>query len=95
MLFVSFLLLMFLSLFLRFYGYKKSTQNCDISPIGTLHSSGVVMFINQETNNKIARARTKRPLRVSLPDLVAFAICRLLSVVVVTPTPITFCYECV
>jgi hypothetical protein len=53
------------------------------------------MFINQETNNRIARAKTKRPLRVSLHVLVAFAICRLLSVVVVTPTPITFGYECI
>ena len=95
MLFVLFLLLMFLSLFLRLYGYKKSTQNCDISPIGTLHSLGVVMFINQETNNNTASATTNRPLRVSLHVLVALPICRLLSVVVVTPTPITFGYECI
>lgn len=53
------------------------------------------MFINQETNNKMTIATTNRPLRVSLQVLVAFAICRLLSVVIGTPTPITFGYECV
>jgi len=53
------------------------------------------MFINQETNNSVASATTNRPLRVSLHVLVALPICRLLSVVVRTPTPITFGYECV
>jgi hypothetical protein len=53
------------------------------------------MFINQETNNRIRIATTNLPLRVSLHVLVAFAICRLLSVVVRTPTPVTFGYECV
>lgn len=49
------------------------------------------MFINHETNNKINRATTNRPLRVSLHVLVAFAICRLLSVVVIGPAPIALC----
>lgn len=53
------------------------------------------MLNNQETNNSVARATTKRPLRVSLHVLVAFAICRLLSVVIGTPTPIAFCNQCV
>jgi hypothetical protein len=51
------------------------------------------MFINQETNNRIRIATTNLPLRVSLHVLVAFAICRLLSVVIVGPTPITFCNQ--
>jgi hypothetical protein len=83
MLFVLFLFLMFVPLFLPTFlsqGYKKSMQNCDISPIGTLHSLGVVMLNNQETNNRVASATTNRPLRVSLQDLVALSICRLLSV---------------
>jgi hypothetical protein len=53
------------------------------------------MFSSQETNNNTASATTKRPLRVSLHVLVALPICRLLSVVVVTPAPITFGYECI
>ena len=53
------------------------------------------MLNNQETNNRIASATTKRPLRVSLQVLVAFAICRLLSVVIIGPTPIALCNQCV
>ena len=49
------------------------------------------MLNNQETNNSVASATTNRPLRVSLHVLVAFAICRLPSVVIVTPTPIALC----
>ena len=66
-------------------------QNWDISPIGTLHSGGVVMFRSHENSRRMASATTNLPLRVSLHVLVAFAICRLLSVVITGPTPIALC----
>ena len=66
-------------------------QNCDISPTGTLHSSGVVTFISQDSVNNIAIATTNLPRRVKRQPLVAFAICRLFSVIVARPAPIALC----